>query len=490
MGNDFFTCENAKNSTILYNWPNRKITPKSTIYPPGINLVQNPSFETGLTGWVSENTTVTDSIPYEGMQTALLGPGPASIFQDIALSNQQLFPMFLSFNMRSLADDFSNGNLVVELLWLDAGLKTIATGLRETIPGGQFHDSSPINYFNIIFPPPSGTAWAQLQFSKGVGASTSSMAIDQVVLSPIGSANLVQNPGFEAGLQGWITDTFSTTFVDRFEGSVQALASGRGGILYQDIGLASQPAHSSFLLSFAAGADLNGNLSVQLLWLDASNNQIGLPGLDIFIPELTLSVQGGYLTYLDISQPAPTGAVKARIQFRADVSEDTNLFIDQVLLARVATANLVQNPGFENGLTNWTALETGIVSSSVVYAGSQAARLSDFGGLLFQDIAIAGATGHSLALNFSLGFKNAEESFSGDMLVNVLWLDRNGKEIGLGLSMIIPGFIPTKDHWRVYTGISDSVPPCTASVRVLFSKSAGTLSGIMDIDQVVLGRLL
>ncbi len=302
--------------------------------------------------------------------------------------------------------------------------------------------------------------------------------------------NRPPSSGFELGLFAWNTTSFSHSFSKPLEGSAHALGYGRNSILSQDIALAGFPAHSSFLLSFGTAADLEASLSVQILWLDAYDNQIGSPALSLFIPELTLSVQQNYLTYLDISEPAHKGAIKARIQFNADVGEDTNLFLDQVILAKTATPNLVQNSSFAEGLNNWTSLDTTMVTSSETYEGNEAARLSDYGGMLFQDIHIPILPGHCFLLNFSLNFRTGENLFPGNTVAKVIWLDSNGKEIGLGLSLMVPGFVPANNQWRVYTGMTEPAPPGTASVRIQFTKSVGTNDGILDIDKVVLSRLV
>jgi hypothetical protein len=68
------------------------------------------------------------------------------------------------------------------------------------------------------------------------------------------------------------------------------------------------PLFLSFNVVAGPGTTETGDLIAEVLWLDATDSQIGPPGLDLFIPSLTLTVQGNYLSYLDITGPAPTGA--------------------------------------------------------------------------------------------------------------------------------------------------------------------------------------
>jgi hypothetical protein len=49
------------------------------------NLVQNPSFEAGLAGWTSGNVIPADVYPFEGTATARMGPGVASLWQDVPI---------------------------------------------------------------------------------------------------------------------------------------------------------------------------------------------------------------------------------------------------------------------------------------------------------------------------------------------------------------------------------------------------------------------
>lgn len=69
------------------------------------NLIQNPSFEEGLNFWSADNVTVNDNNPFEGTATARLGPGIASITQDILLGIPRASSVELcsrsSFNHRS-----------------------------------------------------------------------------------------------------------------------------------------------------------------------------------------------------------------------------------------------------------------------------------------------------------------------------------------------------------------------------------------------------
>ncbi|NLW17420.1 MAG: hypothetical protein GX033_07235 [Firmicutes bacterium] len=77
----------------------------------------------------------------------------------------------------------------------------------------------------------------------------------------------------------------------------------------------------------------------------------------------------------------------------------------------------------------------------------------------------------------------------------VIWLDRNGNEIGLGLSLVMQADHPPNGidtfKWLVYTGITEPVPPGTVAARVQFGHSRDDVESpaAMDIDNVILCRL-
>lgn len=358
------------------------------------------------------------------------------------------------------------------------------------IPDGRIEpDSSRLTYFDITDIPPTGAAWARLQFSKGMGENADIIEIDQIILTPVGTTNLVRNPSFELGLTGWTTTIFNPLFEATFEGAATVTAIANGA-LFQDVPITNLPVTSSFLLSFAVFGHDIPTLSVKVLWLNAKDVEIGT-GLDLSIPTETLSEQRNYLTYLDITNPAPAGTVKARILFTATVPEFSSLRIDQVILARVSTPNLVQNPSFKNGLSGWTTVNTAAFITDLAYEGKEVARVGDGGGLIFQDVPITLAAGHCFVLNFGLGYRRPDTTiFSGHMLVKVIWLDKSGSDFGLGLSLFIPGFAPNRGQWLVYTGITEPAPQGAVTARIQFTKFSGGTGGVIDIDKVVLGRLV
>ncbi|MGI6467852.1 MAG: hypothetical protein ACOX0Q_02345 [Syntrophomonadaceae bacterium] len=193
------------------------------------------------------------------------------MYQDISLSKLNCMPLLLSFNAVSPTSNQFNGDLLAEVLWLDASRNIIGTGLSLFIKNGRITGID-LTYFDITDRPPANAAWARLQFSKAKGSSSDMILIDQVILTPVSSINLLQNPGFEAGLNQWTTASFDSSYALPFAGGGQALATRAG---YYVPGRTNRPLSlrsSTFLLSFAAAANGEASLSVEVRWLDALDN--------------------------------------------------------------------------------------------------------------------------------------------------------------------------------------------------------------------------
>lgn len=164
--------------------------------------------------------------------------------------------------------------------------------------------------------------------------------------------------------------------------------------------------------------------------------------------------------------------------------------IFSTIVLAVNTNNLVQNHSFESALNNWTAVNFNAVATDLAYEGTTVARAGSTGGAIFQDVPIPGMAGDCFLLNFGLGYRlPALETISpGNTVINVIWVDSNDQEIGLGLSIVAPRFVSqSRNYWLVYTGITEPAPPSAVKARVQFTLSAGDPETFLDIDNVVLG---
>ena len=452
------------------------------------NLLQNPSFESGLSFWQADNVITTDTSPAEGTQAARLGIGPvispASLFQDVPLLPWQRKPLFLSFIAYSTAG--GPGNLVAEVLWLDVNGTVIGTGLRASVSNSLISNPR-ITFFDVTDRPPIHAVWARLLFSTN--ASEFPVLLDLVNLVPVETQNLVTNPSFELGMAEWDAAVFVPDFTIIWEGGVAVSQTGAPGTLSQDIPLNPFLPGAAYLLSFAARSLLSSTVTAQLIWLNALGNPIGTPGIDITIVPATLSGQGSYLNFVQLSGPAPVGAVQARLVFTASGAAASILQLDQVILTRLDSPNLLQNPGFVSGLDGWTSV--GVTAQNTGgYIGQNFVNLSSGGALINQTVTLPfGAAFHSFLLNFALHFSGAEAP-NGDVFAQAHWLDAQGDEIGLGLALVVSQPVQPVDQWQVYTGLTERAPLNAVFARIQFAKSSGLgAEAIIGLDSVLFARI-
>ena len=447
------------------------------------NLLQNPSFESDLAFWQASNVITTNSSPAEGTQAASLGPGVASLYQDVLLGLWQRKPLLLSFMAYALSA--GPGDLVAEVLWLDTNGIVIGTGLRAFVPSSAISDAR-ITFFDVTDRPPLGTMWARLQFSKDAAAELS-LLIDLVNLAPVKTPNLVRNPSFELGLADWTTDYFAGGFATVFEGGAATVQSLTPGTLTQDIPLRPVLPGTAYLLSFAASAPVNSGVTAQLLWLNALGNPIGDPAINAPIAATTLAGQGAYLNFAQASGPAPIGAAAARLLFTASGAEGSALSLDQVNLIGLASPNLVRNGGFIEGLAGWTA-QGATAENTGGFVGENFALLLSTGAVINQTVALPwGSARDSFLFNFALRFSGTV-GINGNVLAQVQWLNAQGEEIGLGLAQVISQTIQTRAQWQVFTGFTERAPVGAVSARIQFTKSAGGALSDIGLDSVIFAR--
>lgn len=465
--------------------------------PPCIdcrNLVQNPSFEADFSYWHKDNVSITGINVFEGTATASLGPGAASLYQDVWLDKLEGKPLLFSFNAFAGAPNCATGSLIVEITWLDQDSHQIGLGQRLFIPSGRINSTARITLFALTERIPSGAAYARILFSKGQGIFYDAILIDQVVLAAIAGPDLMMNGDFEAGLLGW-TAIPDTAFISDHKLSLEGAGHVRthfNGLLTQDVYIGNTRPDSHFLFSFATGGECPVALNVVIEWLDSNRNVIGL-GLNLQIPDGTLPVQENYLSYLNITGPTVPGTVYARIIFTAAVPSPSDyLLLDQVLFAQVATDNLIANPGFEDGLNYWDPTYITLVQLNDVYEGTAAAGIGQIGGALVQDVYLHKPAGYCYLFSTGLGFRRTDPRADyGTMLMKVIWLDHCDNEIGLGLCLIGTSSCLTESthQWVPYVGVTEPAPPDAVKARIQFTKTSST-NGYIEIDNVVFARLI
>lgn len=462
------------------------------------NLLENPSFELNLTGWESDNVSIVGrqdlTDPFEGASAARMGQGVASLFQDTSLEGTSNSPLLVSFQIYS-GTDGSVGDLIIEILWLNSMGNIIGTGLRTLIPSERTSNSeNRLTFVEITDLPPDNAVMARLQFTKGslplfnVG---NILDIDQIVLTPISSINLVTNSGFELGKQFWSSTNANESFTSNYEGTGNILLNATNGTLVQNIPIDSFSSKSSFLLSFAVFSTNanNSTLKAEVIWLDKNGNPIST-GLNLSINSQAIVLADEYVTYIDVTTTAPKNAVTAQIKFTA-TGISGNFNIDKAIFSKVTSANLLVNSSFENSNSPspWIASGgTTVNQDPDSYEGDRLFNLPEIAGYIYQDVSIT----PERCYLFSFGYRTAGSNSAGNLLAQVKWLDVNGREIGLGLSIIIgSGTAVDVLKWLTYLGITEPAPENAAKARVQFSKSFSDQdNATIEIDKVVLASLV
>lgn len=458
------------------------------------NLVKNHSFEVGLSEWIVQNVTAADITSFIGTQTARMGSGIASIYQDVSLKGVSSRIFFLSYEILVPGTALGIGNLIVEVIWLDAEGRPIGQGLNNYVQGSLLIASGRrLTYFNITDPAPSEAESARIQFSKNSfpTAQTDQIEIDQVVFGPVDSFNLLQNPGFELHGNFWDDTAVVYTLGSQvFEGTgfAELLSNGPASVS-QDIPLDGLPKNSSFLLSFAVRGLLSGppptygDLMVEVQWLDSNNIPLGL-GLSLTIRNDTLILNDRFWsTYLAVTTPAPNGATTARVVFRQERSDNTTgIGIDNVMFIRTESTNLLANPSFEIGLNEWNSVN--YMTGDNPFEGVFSARAFDRG-YIFQDVNIGNSAGCCFLLSFAVS--GVDGTLDIDFRAEVHWLDAQGRDLGLGLSLVVNDTGPQEsDRYSTVVALTEPAPKEAVQARIQFTNAT---EGAPSIDLVTFTKL-
>lgn len=141
------------------------------------NLVLNPGFNGNLDNWNITNVSLADLNPYEGVASARLGPGVASLRQTVTLPSGT-HSYQLSFAVEA-PHSLLPGQLEVKVEWLDSNGNQAGIALAHVIPsltlGAQFFW---LTYVMSTETQPANISSARITFSKSTG-----LPIDKVPCS-------------------------------------------------------------------------------------------------------------------------------------------------------------------------------------------------------------------------------------------------------------------------------------------------------------------
>ena len=149
------------------------------------NLIQNPSFETGLLNWKFVNVVVASDLPYEGAAVARMGAGTSTLFQDVLIKQFRRPSFRLSFGLA--APEGPPGNITANVQWLDECCRVIGNALCLNIPGITiFEQEGWLPYSVVTDAAPPGASFARVIFSKSAtGAEDDFLDVDLVEMNEV-----------------------------------------------------------------------------------------------------------------------------------------------------------------------------------------------------------------------------------------------------------------------------------------------------------------
>ncbi len=161
------------------------------------------------------------------------------------------------------------------------------------------------------------------------------------------------------------------------------------------------------------------------------------------------------------------------------------------MIVSIPQGNLIKNPGFELGLAFWhvpqTLTSTITQNVRIADAGLSHSGLAMLGlgslypkqpAMIFQEVQVT--PGKHFELDFSVAGLCA---CAAPLQATVEWLDANGNDAGLALSIFVPAVtvgLVTEGGWTLHTGITDQSPVGSRSARVSFTRGSGAAEVFID----------
>ncbi len=298
------------------------------------------------------------------------------------------------------------------------------------------------------------------------------------------AANLLQNPGYENGLNDW-TDLYgapshvtSTTVHGGALAATKSVATVSGqdywSQIYQEIPVVpGNPVYASAYLKTTFDPTATAKAGLMAQFYNSSGKLV------VSTVTTTPDVGGNTNWRLaELSATAPANAVKVRLSLFVWAAKDDakslpgQLFMDDVFLDKVARAikpkKALQNRGFENGLHDWLDLFgfPSFVSTAPKHAGTYAAgkrvetvSSQDYWSQIYQEVVLAPTQTGTASLYVMTDFAAASDARAG---LIVEFLDGNNQKINDLTSPTIGG----QTAWRQLSVSWTSSPPATKKARI------------------------
>ncbi len=144
--------------------------------------------------------------------------------------------------------------------------------------------------------------------------------------------------------------------------------------------------------------------------------------------------------------------------------------------------NRILNYSFEQGLTNWVAVNT--VVSSISKSGFQSAQL--LAGLPNASLqqAVVTAPGEGLYMSVSLDYPFA--GTSPVVVVTVNFFSSSAIYLGNGFTLVVPPGFFTNSQWQMFEGVTTPAPAGTASAQISISMAPQPSTTSILVDDVIL----
>jgi hypothetical protein len=285
------------------------------------------------------------------------------------------------------------------------------------------------------------------------------------------SANMVANPGFESGMTGWM-DWGNTLLLDvGAGGSAHAVRVGTaaGGVGHDVAGIIGGTQYHFSAQAMVSDASEVAYVGVNIV--DGANNVVARQAVPV-------STTTPSLATLDIT--APANAVKATVFLWKNAgsgygyADDFTLApADATSVASVAsTANLVAEPGFENGLSAWSNWGNASAAAGQGSSGAAALRVGTGAGGVGQEV-----TGVAPGTTYHLTGQVRVSDLSEVAFLGVAFLDPGGAKLQ-------ERNVAVSATTYAAAGVDLLAPAGTAKAMVYVWKNAG--AGYAYVDDVAL----
>jgi hypothetical protein len=337
-----------------------------------------------------------------------------------------------------------------------AALSAVATAVALSACGGGGTDTS------------ASTASAATAAHAAAAAGQPLVAAAHALRIAAASAGVLFQSDFEAGMGDWV-NWANAQVVDGAgaAGSSRALRVGTaaGGAADQVPGILAGTTYH--VTAQAKVSDPSEVVYLGINILDQANTRIAQQVVSVTTTDYSLATA-------DVA--APAGAAKAEIFVWKNAGSGF-AFIDNVTLApadaaATASANLVSNAGFENGLTDWSNWGNAAVTTGQASSGTSSVRVGTSAGGLGHPIAgVSAGTSYTLTGNVKVT-DPSETAFLG-----VSFIDQWGIKL-------LDRSVPVTSTSYTAAKLDVVAPANTATALVYVWKNAG--SGFADVDDVSL----